>query len=174
MNTKFKIIVETGQGRAVYPAEGLSEAVQVYREQLETYPEEQIHLLRDMPSVTADPATQPSGRKVEKHKQIDSRFLKQQTEGADSSNPLYEKIVVMSGTFDQIGMTRDQVAESLQKLGAKVNRSLSGTIEVFVQGDKAGPSKIKEVMAMRASGKDVRIVTPVELKEIVDKYIANS
>lgn len=174
MNTKFKIIVETGQGRAVYPAEGLSEAVQVYREQLETYPEEQIHLLRDMPSVTADPATQPSGRKVEKHKQIDSRFLKQQTDGADSSNPLYGKIVVMSGTFEQIGMERDEVAESLQALGAKVNRSVSSTIQVFVTGNKPGPSKLKEVEQLRASGRDIRILSQLELKEIIDKYIANS
>jgi NAD-dependent DNA ligase len=186
MSTKFNIVVETGQGNAVYPAESLQEAIEIYREQLDTYPESQIHLLRDMPpTATVVNAAGKGGiaeameksqnrQRVEKHKQIDSRFLKQQTEGADSSNPLYKKIVVMSGMFDQIGMSRDEVAEALQKLGAKVNRSMSSTIQVFVQGDKSGPSKLGEVMAMRASGKDVRIITPIELKEIFDKYITNS
>ena len=179
MNNNFTIIVETGQGRAAYPATGLEEAFAIYREQFETYQDCQVHLLRDMPSATA---TGKGGiaeaverahdsRKIEKHKQIDSKYLKQQTEGADPSNPLYKKVVVMSGTFGLIKMERNEVAAALQALGAKVNRSVSNTIQVFVQGDRAGDSKVNEVKALRASGRDVRIITPVELKEIIDKYI---
>ena len=77
----------------------------------------------------------------------------------------------MSGTFDLIKMGREEVAAALQSLGAKVNRKVSNTIQVFVQGDKAGGSKVDEVMALRASGRDVRIITPVELKEIIEKYL---
>ena len=174
MNTKFRIIVETGQGKASYPAEGLQEAVEIYREQLDTYPASQIHLLRDMPITVTEPVARPAGQKIEKHKQIDSRFLRQQTEGADSSNPLYGKVVVMSGTFEQVGMERDKVAEALQALGAKVNRSVSSTIQVFVTGNKPGPSKLKEVEQLRAAGRDIRILSQLELKEIIDKYITNS
>lgn len=183
MNNNFTIIVETGQGRAAYPATGLEDAFAIYREQFETYQDCQVHLMRDMPSVTA--AVNAAGRggiaeaverahdsrKIEKHKQIDSKYLKQQTEGADPSNPLYKKVVVMSGTFGLIKMERNEVAAALQALGAKVNRSVSNTIQVFVQGDRAGDSKVNGVKALRASGRDVRIITPVELKEIIDKYI---
>lgn len=180
MNKKFKIVVETGQGRAVYPASGLGEAVEIYREQLDTYPESQIHLLRDMPvaAVTLNAAGRggiaealESRSKVEKHGQIDSKYLKRQTDGADPTNPLYGKVVVISGTFEQIGMERDQVAAAVQSLGAKVNRSVSGTLDVFVQGNKPGPSKVREVEAMRASGRDVRIITPIEIKEIIGRYV---
>ena len=48
MNTKFKVIVETGQG--VHPAASLAEAITIYRELMEKYPQQQIHLLRDMPT----------------------------------------------------------------------------------------------------------------------------
>lgn len=183
MNTKFQIIVETGQGRAVYPAADLAEAIEIYREQLDTYPESQIHLLRYMPVVVATVnaagkggiaeaiAQSQASRKIEKHKGIDSRFLKRQTEGADSSNPLYRKVVVMSGTFEQIGMERDQVAEAIQALGAKLNRGMGPTVNVFVQGNKPGPSKLREVESMRASGRDIRIISQIELKEIVDEYL---
>ena len=180
MNKKFKIVVETGQGRAVCPAEGLTEAFDIYREQLDTYPESQIHLLRDMPvaAVTINAAGRggiaealESRSKVEKHGQIDSKYLKRQTDGADPTNPLYGKVVVISGTFEQIGMERDQVAAAIQILGAKVNRSVSGTLDVFVQGNKPGPSKVREVEAMRASGRDVRIITPIEIKEIIGRYV---
>lgn len=119
----------------------------------------------------ADPASSPSAQKVEKHKGIDSRFLTQQLDGADPSNPLYNKIVVESGTYEQIGMTRDEVAEALQRLGAKLNRSVSRTIQVFVTGNKPGPAKIKQVQELRAAGNDIRILTQIELKEIIDKYI---
>jgi len=50
MDVKFKVIVETGQGREVHPAASLAEAITIYREQMEQYPQSQIHLLRDMPT----------------------------------------------------------------------------------------------------------------------------
>ena len=170
MDTKFKIIVETGQGMAVYPAASLKEAIGIYREQLDTYDDCQIHLLRDMPSQIAGQTTKHSEQKVEKHGKIDSKFLKQQLDGADSSNPLYGKVAVISGTFEQIGMERDEVAEGLQALGAKVNRKVSDTLDVFVQGNKPGPAKLKEVEALRASGRDIRILTPIEVREILARY----
>ena len=120
-----------------------------------------------------DPATTVAGQKVEKHGQIDSRYLKQQTEGADPTNPLYGKIAVESGTYEQIGMTRDQVAEAIQKLGAKLNRDVSKKMNVFVTGNKPGPSKMEKVQSWRAEGIDIRIISQIELKEIIDKYLPN-
>lgn len=117
-------------------------------------------------------ATSPSP-KVEKHKQISSRYLTQQTDGADPSNPLYGKVVVLSGTFEQIHMERDQVAAAIQRLGAKLNRSVSRTMQVFVMGNKVGPSKLAEVESLRADGHDIRIISQLEFKEIIDKFSNN-
>ncbi len=50
MNTNFKVIVETGQGKEVHHAASLAEAITIYRELMEKYPQQQIHLLRDMPT----------------------------------------------------------------------------------------------------------------------------
>lgn len=109
--------------------------------------------------------------KVERHKQIDSSYLTQQTDGADPDNPLYGKVVVLSGTFEQIHMEREQVAEAIQRLGAKLNRSVSRTMQVFVMGNKVGPSKLAEVEALRAEGRDIRIISQLEFKEICNKYL---
>lgn len=48
MNAKFKVIVETEQGGEIHPAASLTKAIAIYREQMELYPQSQIHLLRDM------------------------------------------------------------------------------------------------------------------------------
>jgi len=109
--------------------------------------------------------------KVERHGQIDRRYLEQVKDGADPSNPLYGKVAVMSGTYEQINMERDQVAETIQRLGAKLNRSVSRTMQVFVMGNKVGPSKLSEVESLRAEGRDIRIISQLEFKEICNKYL---
>ena len=176
MQTQFKIIIDTEQGREVHPAANLSEAITLYRQKLDEYPQSQIHLVRNMPSTAPASDGSPVGTaspspKVERHGQIDSRYLTQQTDGADPSNPLYGKVAVLSGTFEQIHMERDQVAAAIQRLGAKLNRSVSATMQVFVMGNKVGPSKLAEVEALRAQGRDIRIISQLEFKEICNKYL---
>lgn len=177
MQSTFKVIIDTEQGRVVHPAADLSEAISIYRQKLDEYPQSQIHLVRDMPSAAPEPDGSPVGTatppspKVEKHKQIDSRYLTQQTDGADPSNPLYGKVAVLSGTFEQIHMERDEVAAAIQRLGAKLNRSVSATMQVFVAGDKVGPAKFKQVEALRAEGRDIRIISQLEFKEICNKHL---
>lgn len=109
--------------------------------------------------------------RTERHKQIDSRYLTQQTDGADPSNPLYGKVAVMSGTYEQIHMERGEVAAAIQRLGAKLNRSVSATMQVFVTGDKVGPAKFKQVEDLRADGHDIRIISQMEFKEICSQYL---
>ena len=109
--------------------------------------------------------------KVEKHKGIDSRYLKQDTEGADPTNPLYRKIVVESGTYEQIGMSRDEVAAAIQKLGAKLNRDVSKTMNIFVTGNKPGPSKMQKILQWRSEGLQIEIIDQMRIKEIFDKYL---
>lgn len=109
--------------------------------------------------------------KVERHKQIDSSYLTQQLDGADPDNPLYGKVAVLSGTFEQIHMERDQVAAAIQRLGAKLNRSVSSTMQVFVMGNKVGPAKMQQIEDLRAAGHDIHIISQIEFKEICSKYL---
>lgn len=109
--------------------------------------------------------------KVVKRKKIDSSYLERKTEGADPTNPLYEKIVVESGTYEQIGLTRDDVAAAIQKLGAKLNRDVSKKMTAFVTGNNFGPAKMEKVMQWRAEGLDIDIIDQIRFKEIVDKYL---
>lgn len=122
-------------------------------------------------TLPADPATTAAGKKVEKHKGIDSQYLKQQLDGADPTNPFYKKIVVESGTYEQIDMSRDEVAAAIQKLGAKINRDVSEKMNIFVTGNKPGPTKLAKVEKWRADGHDIRIISQLELKEIISQYI---
>lgn len=126
---------------------------------------------RSAPVGSPDGTAASPAPKVERHGQIDSRYLTQQTDGADPSNPLYGKVAVLSGTFEQIHMERDQVAAAIQRLGAKLNRSVSATMQVFVAGDKVGPTKFKQVESLRAEGHDIRIISQLEFKEICNKYL---
>lgn len=77
----------------------------------------------------------------------------------------------MSGTYEQLHMERDEVAAAIQRLGAKLNRSVSATMQVFVVGDKVGPAKFKQVEDLRANGHDIRILSQLEFKEIINKFI---
>lgn len=79
----------------------------------------------------------------------------------------------MSGTFERIHMERDQVAAAIQRLGAKLNRSVSSTMQVFVMGNKVGPAKMQQIEDLRASGHDIRIISQIEFKEIINQYIDN-
>lgn len=172
MHTTFKIIIGSEQGGEAYQADNLSEAFAIYEEQLESNPDSQVQLMRDMPPTgKAYPRPNTATPRTKRHGKIDSRYLEQNTEGADPTNPLYGKKVVMSGIFDQIGMERDKVAESIQQLGAKLNRSVSSTMQVFVMGNKIGPTKIKEVEQLRATGHDILLISQLEFKEIVKKYL---
>lgn len=174
MQSTFKVIIDTGQGREVHPAADLSEAIAIYRQKLSEYPQQQIHLVRDLPSAVSASDGSPVGTaspRIEKHKQIDSRYLTQQTDGADPANPLYGKVAVLSGTFEQIGMEREEVAAAIQRLGAKLNRSVSSTMQVFVMGNKVGPAKMQQIEDLRAAGHDIRIISQIEFKEIVNQFL---
>ena len=171
MNTSFKIIVETGQGREVHPAASLAEAIIIYREQMEKYPQQQIHLLRDMPMQTASSAAQPSQPKVVRHGQIDRQY-NQQLEGVGNPDcPFYGKDVRITGTFDQIGMSRDEVAAACQSLGAKsVKEGVCKSMDIVIIGNNPGPTKQPKIEQWRKEGHDITTISQFDFKEILNKY----
>ena len=124
-----------------------------------------------LPEQTAAPAQEKPGPKMEKHKGIDKKYFVQMKEGADPANPLYDKKVVISGTFEQIEMERDDVAAGIQKLGAQLKHDVCKEMDFFVTGNRIGPAKQKKVEQWRSEGYNIQFITPVEIKEIINKYV---
>lgn len=171
MNTKFKIIVETRQGREVYSAASLAEAITTYREQMEQYPQQQIHLLRDMPMQTASSAAQPSQPKVVRHGQIDRQYNTQLDGVGNPECPLYGKDVRITGTFEQIQMSRDDVAAACQRLGAKsAKENICKSMNVVIIGNNPGPTKQPKIEEWRKEGHDITTISQFDFKEILNKY----
>ena len=108
------------------------------------------------------------GAKIERHAGIDSRYLVQKLDGADPDNPFYGKKVVISGTFEQIGMERNEVAEKLQKLGAKIMRNVSPELDFFIIGNRPGPSKLAKIEGWQKEGIPIQVISQIELKVIFD------
>ena len=171
MNTNFKVIVETGQGREIHPAASLAEAITIYREQMDQYPRSQIHLLRDMPMQAASSAAQPSQSKVVRHGQIDRQYNKQIDGVGNPDCPLYEKDVRITGTFEQIQMSRNDVAAACQRLGAKSAREgICKSMDVVIIGNNPGPTKQQKIEALRKEGHDITTISQFDFKEILNKY----
>lgn len=121
--------------------------------------------------VRVTPSDIKAAAKVVRHGQIDRQY-KQQIDGVgDPSCPLYDKVVRITGSYEQIGMSRNQVAAACQRMGAKsASEGFVKSMDVFIMGNDAGPSKLKKVQNLRAEGRDVRILSLIEFKEILDEY----
>ena len=121
--------------------------------------------------VRVTPSDVKEAARVVRHGKIDRQY-KQQLDGVgDPSCPVYGKDVRITGTFNQIGMSRDEVAAACQRMGAKsASEGFVKSMDVFIMGNDAGPSKLKKVQDLRAEGRDVRILSLIEFKEILDKY----
>ena len=69
----------------------------------------------------------------------------QAPEPGDQPGPLAGKVFVLTGTLTT--MSREQAAESLERLGAKVAGSVSKKTTFLVAGDEAG-SKLEKAQAL--------------------------
>lgn len=120
----------------------------------------------------ASPAASASGSpKVVRHGKIDRRYNEQLDGAGDPSCPLYQKVIRITGTFEQIGLTRDQVAEECQKRGAESAREgICKSMDILIMGNNAGPSKMQKVQEWRAQGLPIQVLNQLELKEIFDKF----
>lgn len=108
---------------------------------------------------------------IERHGQIDRQYKKQLDGVGDPACPLYGKKIRITGTFDELGMSRDDVAAACQRLGAaEASEGICKSMDVFIVGSKPGPSKLKQVEQLRADGHDIRILSQIEFKEIISKY----
>ena len=109
--------------------------------------------------------------KVVRHGQIDRQY-NQQLEGVGNPDcPFYDKDVRITGTFDQIGMSRDEVAAACQRLGAKSAREgICKSMDIVIIGNNPGPTKQKKIETWRKEGHDITTISQFDFKEILNKY----
>ncbi len=101
-------------------------------------------------------------------KQINREFRKRlEDEEIDNKTTIfYNSTVVITGTFDSFE-ERNDLAQKLQSLGAKITSSITKKTSIVVVGDGAGPKKLEKIADLRQSGVDIRIVYEPELIEII-------
>lgn len=86
---------------------------------------------------------------------------------ADPDNPFYDMKTVITGTFQY---ERKALAIKIKEMGADINTSISNQTNIVLVGEKPGPSKIKQIKALKEKGCDIRVIQEFELEEILDKY----
>ncbi len=63
----------------------------------------------------------------------------------------YNSTVVITGVFEKFD-SRDELAEKLQSLGAKITSSISKKTTHVLVGDNAGPAKIEKIRQLQSEG----------------------
>ena len=114
----------------------------------------------------------PSGPKIVRHGKIDRQY-KQQLDGVgDASCPLYGKHIRISGTFEQILMTRNDVAAACQRLGAKqVSEGIAKSMDIVILGNNAGAEKMKKIRLWQGEGRQIETLSQFDIKKIFDEYL---
>ena len=113
-----------------------------------------------------------AGPKIVKHGKIDRQYNKQLDGVGDPSCPLYDKHIRISGTFEQIEMSRDEVAAACQKLGAKqVSDGIAKSMDIVILGNNAGPSKMEKIKLWQSEGHQIQTLSQFDIKKIFDEYL---
>lgn len=89
-------------------------------------------------------------------------------EVTDQSTPFFHAKTVITGTFSAYP-NRNDLGKLLQSLGADMNTAISKKTNIVVMGVGAGPSKVKKIEELKASGVDIRIIYESELINILGK-----
>ena len=75
----------------------------------------------------------------------------------------------MTGTLSAFPK-REVIAGILKQYGADINTSISRQTDIVIVGAGAGPSKMKKIHDLNASGCQIRVVEEPEFHEIIEKY----
>lgn len=79
----------------------------------------------------------------------------------------YNSTVVITGSFNKYP-DRNELAGRIQKLGAKINGSISKRTQYVVCGNAAGPKKMEQIKSLQECGYDIRVIYENELVEILE------
>lgn len=80
----------------------------------------------------------------------------------NKSTLFYNSIVVITGNFERYP-DRNELAGRIQKLGAKINGSISKRTQYVVCGSEAGPKKMEKIKELQNQGVDIQLIYEEEL-----------
>lgn len=87
----------------------------------------------------------------------------------NKDTPFFHKKVVLTGTLSAFPK-REIIADILKLHGADINTSISKLTDIVIVGAGAGPSKMKKIHDLNASGCQIRVIEEPEFLEIIEKY----
>jgi len=99
-------------------------------------------------------------------KKIDSSLLKPNLQNVCETSFFYNKKVVLTG--DLVSMKRKEVTETIFKMGADINTSISKKTNIVIIGEKPGPSKLKQINTLLESGVQIEIIYEEKFLEIIN------
>lgn len=174
METKFRVTIETVHGKEEKCFGDFADALNLF---LEKYNEDndakltlscnagKFMLHEPKPIVTSK-----TGPKVVRHDKCQPRL---KLEGVGNpACPLYDKHVRISGTFDQIGKSRDEVLDDIQQLGAKYAcTDIVKGMDVVILGNNYGPFKEVKIKKWQDEGCNITVLSQFDLKKIFDEFL---
>lgn len=106
----------------------------------------------------------------------DARSLSSETkqplsaeEVANKETPFFQKKIVITGTFASYPK-REDLGRLLREYGADINTSISPKTNIVIAGEGAGPSKMKKIADLQASGVPVELYNEEKLLAILEQF----
>ena len=99
------------------------------------------------------------------HEKLTGSVLKPNLEIENMDNPFYSKKVVFTGVLQTI--SREDAANKIQKMGADIDTGVNKRTDYVIVGQGAGPSKLKKIDDLNASGSNIKIIRVDEFLSMI-------
>jgi DNA polymerase III subunit epsilon len=99
------------------------------------------------------------------HEKLTGTILKPNLEIENTNNPFYSKKVVFTGVLQSI--SREDAADRIQKMGADIDTGVNKRTDFVIVGQGAGPSKLKKIDDLNASGSKIKIIREDEFLSMI-------
>lgn len=109
-------------------------------------------------------ASDPSST-FEGHEKLTGSVLKPNLEIENTDNPFFSKKVVFTGVLQSI--SREDAASKIQKMGADIDTGVNKRTDYVIVGQGAGPSKLKKINDLNASGSNIKIIREDEFLSMI-------
>jgi len=99
------------------------------------------------------------------HEKLTGSVLKPNLEIENTSNPFYSKKVVFTGVLQTI--SREDAASKIQIMGADIDTGVNKRTDFVIVGQGGGPSKLKKIEDLNASGSNIKIIMEDEFLTMI-------
>jgi DNA polymerase-3 subunit epsilon len=99
------------------------------------------------------------------HEKLTGSVLKPNLDIENTNNQFYSKKVVFTGVLQSI--SREDAADRIQKMGADIDTGVNKKTDLVIVGHGAGPSKLKKIADLNASGSKIRIIREDEFLSMI-------